>query len=225
MFSKLIKTSSLILVFSLFPVFSLADTTFPSFPMAFWGNATLNSLPLPAGTAIKAYCGSNLIGEITMIEGGMYGYNEATKNKLLVSNCDGDILFKYLPSGASEALTGSSEIKHTAGFASGTVVQKDLNFIITTPPSTAGGGSSGGVGGGGSTYIAPSTNTIVGKKDMNEDGRVDFNDFATFALIYKKTYANSDEKFENIPISWGDFNSDGRVDFDDFAIFALSYGK
>jgi len=66
---------------------------------------------------------------------------------------------------------------------------------------------------------------IAAKEDMNEDGITDFDDFAIFALLYEKTYTNSNDKVENISISWGDFNSDGSVDFDDFAVFALSYGK
>ena len=362
---------SLALAFSLLPVLTLADTTFPSFPMAFWGNATLNDLPMFAGYTIRAYCGENLIGEITMVESGTYGYNEATKNKLLVSNCDGDILFKYLPSGASEALTGSSEIKYIDGFISGTVIQKDLNFSITTPPSTppSSGGGGGGGGGGGSTppvtsittagevtatisnggkttaissentkasvelpanavntnteikitavdkntaapvviqtisvgekiiggfvynftataggnsvstFLQPVTLTftytneqikglnestlkihywsekdskwvdldtkidknsktltttvthftlfaVMGRKgDMDGNGKVDFDDFAGFALLYGKTYTDDNLKIGNIPVSWGDFDSDSDVDFDDFATFALIYGK
>ncbi len=367
---KITKLSLLILGFSLLPVLTLADTAFPSFPMAFWGNATLNDLPIPVGTTIRSYCDDNLIGEITMIEGGIYGYDEATRNKLLVSNCESDIVFKYLPQGTTESLTGSSEVKYTDGFVSGTTVHKDLNFTIITPPSTD-GGTSGGVGGGGgytppattqeavdgevtatasaggkttatspenikasielpadaveadteikitavdkttvtpvviqtisvgknviggfiynftatsggnsvSTFLKPVTLTftytdeqikglneltlkihywseenlkwvdldteidknnktltttvthftlfaVMGRKgDMDGNGKIDFDDFAAFALLYTKTYTDDTKKIENIPISWGDFDSDGDVDFDDFAAFALSYGK
>jgi hypothetical protein len=166
----------------------------------------------------------------------VYGYSEAAKNKLLVSDCEGDILFKYLPSGTSEALTGSSEIKYTDEFDSGATIHKDLSFTIVTPPATTGGGSSGGGGGGGSGgggYISPPSeetvtetkNTIIGKLDMTGSGKVDFSDFSIFALIYGETYDDTDDKIGDIPISWGDFNRDGVVDFEDFAIFALSYGK
>lgn len=84
--SKPTKLSFLVLVFTLLPVLSLADISFPVFPMAFWGNATLDGNLLPVGTTIRAYYNNNIIGEIAMVEDGIYGYDEATKNKLLVSN-------------------------------------------------------------------------------------------------------------------------------------------
>lgn len=400
-----VKLIFLSLSFLLLPIFCSANESFPSFPMAFWGNAAVDDEPLPAGTIIKAYCNNNLIGEITMSEDRIYGYTEATKNKLLVSNCDNDILFKYLPQGGNEDLIGGVEIKYTEGFVLGTTIIKDLNFINTRSCSitngtgvqtwdgnnwgdcivvscnngyhqsgnrcvadSSGGGSAGGGGGGGpSTPSTPETTTgevivtasaggkttalssentkavveipadavnnsteikivpvikstvqvatkeipigksvignyvynftavsggkavvtfskpiiltftytdeqvkrfnelslkihywreddskwvdldtevdaknniltasvehftlfaIMGTKgDMNGDGKINFDDFVAFALLYKKTYTNSDKKVEDIPISWGDFDSDGDVDFDDFAIFALSYGK
>ena len=58
----------------LFPAVSLAQDSFPSFPMAFWGTATINGQPLSSGTKIKAFCSSDLIGEVTMLESGIYGY-------------------------------------------------------------------------------------------------------------------------------------------------------
>ncbi|GAI22059.1 unnamed protein product, partial [marine sediment metagenome] len=195
-------------------------------------------------------------------EDGIYGYVETTKNKLLVSDCSTDIIFKYLFQGAERDLTGGVTIKYTEGLVSGTTINKDLNFINTQSCSISNGtgvqtwdgsnwgdctvvscnngfhqsgnrcvadSSGGGSGGGGSSLTTPETTqettsevTTV-KGDMNGDGSINFDDFAVFALLYKKTYTNSDEKVENIPISWGDFDSDGDVDFDDFAIFALSY--
>jgi hypothetical protein len=74
--------------------------------MAFWGNATLNSQPLSTGTKIIAYCDDETIGEVTMSENGIYGYNDSLKNKLIVKQCDNDIVFKYVPVGQTEALSG-----------------------------------------------------------------------------------------------------------------------
>ena len=111
------------------PTFALADNTFPSFPMAFWGNTTLDGQLLPSGTQIEAFCNSSLIGQVTISESGIYGYSDSTKNKLLVSTCSGDILFKYILSGTTTPLTGTSEIKYTAGFVAGTTVNKNLDFI------------------------------------------------------------------------------------------------
>jgi hypothetical protein len=99
--------------------------------MAFWGTATLNGQPLSAGTKVQAYCGTDLVGEVVMQENGIYGYAESTKIKLLVSTCNGDVLFKYLLVGTSTSLTGGEEIKNI--FATGTTVNKNLNFITIQP--------------------------------------------------------------------------------------------
>jgi hypothetical protein len=126
------KLLTKLFIFSLLiacPTFALADNTFPSFPMAFWGTATLNGQSLASGTGIQAFCNNSLVGQVTMAEDGIYGYAASTKNKLLVSTCSGDILFEYLPSGATTPLTGSSEIKYTGGFQTGTTINENLAFV------------------------------------------------------------------------------------------------
>ncbi len=133
------KISFLALTFLLLPVFCLANEAFPSFPMAFWGSAALNGDILPSGTIIRAYCDDNLIGEIIILEDGIYGYDEVTKNKLLVSNCDNNILFRYLLQETVEDMAGGIAVEYTEGFISESTVNKDLNFINTQSCSISNG--------------------------------------------------------------------------------------
>lgn len=133
--TKLLFCVSLI---GLFPGISMA-VSFPDFPMAFWGTATIDGQALLSGTKIKAFCGSDLVGEITMLENGIYGYADSTKIKLLLGNCSEDILFKYLLSGATNPLTSGSEIKYTDGFEKGKTVNKNLEFINTKSCSITNG--------------------------------------------------------------------------------------
>lgn len=126
------------LLIVLFPG-AAAAVSFPDFPMAFWGTATIDGQVLLSGTKIKAFCGSDLIGEVTMLENEIYGYADSTKIKLLLGNCSGDILFKYLLSGTTNPLTGGSEIKYTNGFEEGKTVNKNLEFINTRSCSITNG--------------------------------------------------------------------------------------
>jgi peptidoglycan hydrolase-like protein with peptidoglycan-binding domain len=120
------------------PIFTYADN-FPDFPMAFWGNTTLNSQPMASGTKIVAYCNSDIIGQTTMSENGIYGYNDSIKNKLLVKQCVTPIIFKYIPVGQTISVTGDSAISYSQGFISGSTVNKDLNFVNdTTYPNDTG---------------------------------------------------------------------------------------
>ena len=66
-----------------------------------------------------------------MAENGIYGYVDSTKNKLLVSGCSGNILFKYLPSGATTPIAGGNQIEYTTGFQAGTTINENLVFTDT----------------------------------------------------------------------------------------------
>jgi hypothetical protein len=116
----------LLLPFSVF-----AADSFPSFPMAFWGTADINGRALAVGTEIQAYCGTSLIGEVTMAENGIYGYTDSTKIKLLISSCSGGITFEYVLPNTITALTGATALQYTDGFVSGQIVNENLNFITT----------------------------------------------------------------------------------------------
>ena len=82
-----------ILLFTLFPSLVLAQS-FPAFPMAFYGEVKINGNPAPVGTVIRAYYGNILGGEVVVQEPGIYGYTESTKQKLLVGEGEGEIIFK-----------------------------------------------------------------------------------------------------------------------------------
>jgi hypothetical protein len=209
---KIIIKLSIFLVLAFFPLFVFGEINFPSYPMAFWGSAKIDNNNLPAGTEIRGYCGENLIGKVTMLENGIYGYEDATKIRLLVSNCDSDILFKYLLSDENEPKTGVSEIKYTDGFEEGKTIRKDLNFttIVSTPtpptPTPSGGGGGGGVGG---ATTPPSYKT----GDINKDNKVDKYDFSLMMANWGKTGTNT-----------CDLNGDGKVDKYDFALLMSKWG-
>ena len=125
------KLTTCLILFVCSVAFAHADNVFPSFPMAFWGNATIDNQPAAIGTKIEAYCNDLLIGEVTILENGIYGYNDSTKNKLLISNCNSDIVFEYLLPSNSAPSTGSNTIKYADGFQSSVTKNQDLNFTNT----------------------------------------------------------------------------------------------
>ncbi len=139
------------------PVAVSADNSFPTFPMAFWGNVTLNGNPAPIGTVVKAYYGSTLAGTATVTQSGVYGYTESTKQKLLVDEGVGQLSFKVQSPvfGGGIETAGISLISYT-GFTSGLTVQKNLDFTLSSSRSSGGGG-----GGGGGGYTSPSATSTV----------------------------------------------------------------
>ncbi|MFA7285751.1 MAG: peptidoglycan-binding domain-containing protein [Candidatus Paceibacterota bacterium] len=116
-----------------------ANTSFPSFPMAFYGTATINGENLEKDSKVQAYCNSDLIGEVKLTENGIYGYENASKSKLLASECTGDILFKYIPKNLNTALIGAELNKYIEAFESGKVVNKNLNFTTKRTCSVTNG--------------------------------------------------------------------------------------
>lgn len=145
---------SVILTASSFSLYAM-----PVFPMAFYGVSTIDGVAAPVGTSIRAYdASSTLLGEVTLTEAGVYGYDNALKQKLIIKEGKGAITFtfKTATKNNNEETTGSSTQMY-ASFISGVAVQKDLAFTVgvaTIAPTTGGGGgSSGGVSssGGGSS--------------------------------------------------------------------------
>ncbi len=191
----------LILVFS--PILAFSSTDFPDFPMAFYGNARLDNNSLPTGTKIQTYCGSNLINEIVLKNDGIYGSPVSQEDRLLASYCESDIIFKYLLSGSSIALTGEEVI--IEAFVSGETKKKNLNFkTASQAPSSAGGGGGGGQ--------EPKTEKTKG--DITGDGKVGIFDFNILMANWGKTG-------ENV----ADLNGDGKVDILDFNILMINWTK
>ncbi len=146
------------------PFFAAAQTI-PAFPMAFWGNVTINGTAAPVGTVVRVYYGSTLAGEVTVQDAGVYGYTELTKQKLVVAEGAGELTFKVVASGFNGGAEtgGTSAITHS-GFIAGNTTQKDLAFTIAVPsptPPPASGGGGGGGGGGGSIVPTPTPVTPV----------------------------------------------------------------
>ena len=208
--------------------FPTASFAFPAFPMAFWGDATLDGNPAPVNTVIKAYYGDTLAGQVVVQEEGIYGYSESIKQKLIVGEGEGAITFKL---GEATPLTHPS-------FVSGEVLEKDLAFSnpipIPTPtptPSNSGGGgggggsssssgSGGGGGGGGGGGVAPvvptqTLSSAAQKVDVNSDNKVDVLDFNSLMVNWGSTTVN------NV----ADFNNDNKVDLLDFNLLMVNWSN
>lgn len=192
---------------------------FPAFPMAFWGNVTINGSAAPVGTVVRAYYGSTLAGMVVVEQSGVYGYTEATKQKLVVAEGVGQLSFKIQSvSFNSGAETAGSPIVSYSGFISGATISKDLAFMIPVPIPTqassgGGGSSSGGGGGGGGSIVTQQAITIKG--DATGDGKVDIFDFNAFLIQWGKA-GNS--------LS-ADFDKSGTVDIFDFNWMLINWTK
>lgn len=132
-----------ILILGVIPFSTWAADDFPSFPMAFYGNVTLDGDDLTSGAKVQAYIGDELMGEIEIVEDGQYGSDNPTKSKLLIGEyaSSTSLVFKYVLESSSEALTGISLETYTGEFMSGILIEKNLNF--KTKKKSSGGGSGG----------------------------------------------------------------------------------
>ena len=139
------------------PLFSFAQSI-PSFPMAFYGVATINGNTAPTGTIIRAYYGTTLAGQSVTDSSGNYGYASSTAQKLHIGEGVGPITFTFQ---SPSILSGQESLGSTtisvAGFQEGVSQLNNLNFTysipvaVAVPPSTGGGGGGGSSGGGSSS--------------------------------------------------------------------------
>lgn len=201
----------------------------PAFPMAFWGNVSINSQPAPINTVIRAYYGDVLAGQAIVKESGIYGYSESTRQKLLVSEGSGIITFTF----QSATLNGNVETKGIAtqsypAFNSGATNELNLSFSTSQQTSTTGGSTSsvtsssggGGGGGGGGSYTPSVTTTSIlsvaaQKVDANKDNKVDVLDFVSLMANWGKTGSSV----------VADFNGDNKVDVLDFVMLMVNWTK
>lgn len=154
-----------ILILITIPSISLASSL-PKFPMAFYGNVTINGKNAPEGTIIRAYCARHadtVFGQSTVDSSGNYGYIDSLSKKLLVGECSGEIIFRFETPSILKGVesTGTTTLSYP-GFEEGLVLNKDLAFTYKT--SSSGGGSSGGGGGGSSSKTTETTSVVKDTK-------------------------------------------------------------
>ena len=126
--------------FLLLPFYTFA---LPDFPMVFWGNVTVNGQDASVGSTVRAYYDNILAGEVTVNEAGVYGYTDATKQKLLLGKGDGEITFKIQTTSLnSNNETTGENIQCFPSFTSGTT--ENLNLVFTQSVSSSGKRSEGG---------------------------------------------------------------------------------
>lgn len=148
-----------ILILATIPSISLASSL-PKFPMAFYGNVTINNKNAPEGTIIRVYCtrhADTVFGQSIVDSSGNYGYIDSLSKKLLVGECSGTIIFRFetpsILSGVES--TGTTTLSYPE-FEEGVIVNKDLAFTYKTTSSGGGGG-----GGGSSSSPSSKTNTTI----------------------------------------------------------------
>jgi hypothetical protein len=207
----------LLIGFSLVSISSVRAESFPDFPMAFYGQATLNGSSMASGYTIRAYYGSELGGEIKVKDNGIYGYTDLNKQRLVVKKGSGAITFKFVDLSGTEK-EGNTSLSYPS-FASGDAIEKNLSFVITVTTSSSGG--SGGGGGGGApapVVITPATSPLSAeaqKVDTNSDGVVNVLEFVSLMANWGKAG----------PSVGGDFNSDGKVNVFDFVMLMANWTK
>lgn len=128
---------------------SFADS-FPAFPMAFYGEVTLNNENLKKGSRISVFSADKKVGEVILLEDGVYGYNDPTKIRLLVEEYSGEeLVFKCFLDGDKKI---EDKINYKGSFESGKTINKDLAFELEeeegdepedSEPSRGGGGGGG----------------------------------------------------------------------------------
>lgn len=139
-----------LLAILLLPSVTFAQS-FPDFPMSFWGTVTVDGVNAPAGAVVRVYADTEKLGEAAVQAGGVYGYTEPMKQKLVVAEGEGALTFTIQATGINGGVEtqGLTPITYS-GFDSGETVNKNLAFKITNTQPSSGGSSGGGGGGGGS---------------------------------------------------------------------------
>ncbi|MDD5418856.1 MAG: hypothetical protein PHV57_03310 [Methanomicrobiaceae archaeon] len=138
----------------------------PALPAEFYGTATQNGAPVPAGTVIVARINNADRGSITVGEEGSFGGQGTFAERLYVTAKEEDLAETDSPT--ISFWIGSTKADQEVAFSSGDVMHLDLIFRskptdpadptptpVTPTPGTGGGGGSGGSGGGsgGSRFV------------------------------------------------------------------------
>lgn len=161
-------TRIILLAIGLMIVPLLSFASIPEYPMAFWGNIKINDKDAKIGTIVRAYYGSTLAGEIEVKEGGVYGYTDSTKQKLLVASGDGKITFKIQQADFNNGKeTTGDNLQIYSSFISGETVELNLSFKKKISISGGGGGGGGSSSGNSETII--NTPTLV-SPSINDNG-------------------------------------------------------
>jgi len=213
------KKIPLLSISTLFLLPLFAHATVPAFPMAFWGNVTIDNNPAPVGTVIRIYYRDVLAGQVVVQETGIYGYIESTKQKLTAGEGNGELAFKFQSASYNNGDETAGVTTQTySSFMSGEVINKDLLFTlpVSSPPSggnSGGGGSSSGGGGGG----VPIQNIVAQAKkgDTNGDSNVDIFDFNILMVNWGSIIAGNP----------ADLDGNNSVDIFDFNLLMINWGK
>lgn len=112
------------------PVAVVGADTPPDPPAAYYGEATINGEPLPAGTTIVAKVDGEPNGSITLQEAGEYGGASAFEEKLTVNSSSGGTVTFHV---------GGLVAAETVEWSSGDVREVNLTFTDRKPPTADAG--------------------------------------------------------------------------------------
>ncbi|WP_146201249.1 hypothetical protein [Methanospirillum lacunae] len=101
-----------IILVSLFFIVS-SVSAIPPLPYEFYGNATINGAPIPAGTVISAKINGTEVGNITVVDAGVYGGSD-TFDKRLVVNGEEKQIGQYIIFSA-QGMEAAQKVKLYAG--------------------------------------------------------------------------------------------------------------
>lgn len=139
----------------------MALAEIPAFPTGFWGTVTVNGVAVPTGAIVRVFDSEAELGSVTVQAGGVYGYSEPTKQKLIVGDGGTELTFTIEADTINGGVqTGGINPVTYLRAEAGETVHKDLSFTTTTvtnPSTSGGGGGSSRGGGGGSSRRAEST--------------------------------------------------------------------
>lgn len=138
----------LVLILLLIPSASFASV--PAFPMAFYGEVSVNGVAAPVGSIVRVYAEDIEVGSIVVLEQGVYGYETLTKQRLLVKEAEGSLVFTV----QSNQINGGLETKGVnaltyPSFEAGVTMRKDLDFELGTVNNSNQSSSKSSSGGGG----------------------------------------------------------------------------
>jgi len=198
------------------PLRALALDGFPAFPMAFWGDVTVDGNVAPAGSRLRTYYGAALAGSVVLQEAGTYGYNDPLKQKLVVGEGTGPITFTIEAPAINGGIeTGGNVAVAHSSFSAGTTEQKALAFTVSSGDSEANDSQTSPSSRGGGGGIVPLTDNASQAKsgDATGDGRIDVLDFNAL-LIQWGTTGNG---------LTADFDGNTIVDILDFNLLLINW--
>lgn len=131
--TRVVATAALVVFVVSVPASVVGLAASPAPPAAYYGEATINGEPLPAGTTIVAKIDGEIRGSITVDQAGTYGAAGGFEEKLTVNGSSSE-------AGATVTFhVGGLRAAETAEWSSGNITQLNLTFRDEQSPTAEAG--------------------------------------------------------------------------------------